>query len=543
MLLDKAIRFCQFHGVKSIVWFILFLSLTFAASCYNFSQVFIGGQTYFIDGDCYARMTRVRRVLEHPGVIIRHHDFENYPEGIVSHTTAPLDYLIAGLKKILDFGFWIADFFCKRALWAKETTDLAGALISPLLGLLTGAFLWVWSKKAALPFRGTLLFLFAVSPMLGHGFSLGRPNHHALQLLFMAVALGAEWMLWKKNSLPWNIASGVAFGLGIWVSLYEPLILFVLVLALRLVFHRKVLFSRESAMGLGVCLLILALFLLVEGITVQIPNAETRTYLKLWLGTILEMQPTTPLSPLLYESTGLVLVVTPILFVLAFFRGEKKALPLFVLLLVLYALTLSHVRWAYFFVLYFIMTLPLQMAVLRWRALVWTVFVFALWPVANEWEGQLFPPPVIREQFEKQWLNNLLMRDAAEHLKSAEVCPILAPWWVCPALAYWSGQPAIAGSAHEDLPGILDSARFYLTADPTEARRILKLHRIQWVVAYDAETVLATSSKGLGRPAPDNALGAVLYSAPSYAPNFLKFTYQNPRYPYYKIYRVETEGL
>ena len=543
MLLDNNTSFCQLHKVKSAVCLVLFLALSFAANFFNFSQVFIGGQFYFVDGDCYARMSRVQQVLDHPGHVVRYHDFENYPDGINSHTTAPLDWLIAGMKKILDFGFWILDLSGRKALPNLDKTDLVGALISPLLGLLTAIFIWFWSGKAALPFRGTLLFLFAVSPILGHGFSFGRPNHHALQLLLLAVALGAEWMLWKKNSLFWNIVSGVAFGLGIWVSLYEPLVLFVLVLALRLIFFRRLLFSRESAVGLGICISIIALFLLVEGVTVQMPDPELIAYFKSWAGTISEMQTTSPLSPRLYACVGLVLIATPVLFLLAIFRRETNALPAFILLLALYALTLYQVRWSYFFALYFVMTLPLQMAVLRKPALVWTVFVIALWPVAREWENRLYPPPVLAEQFEKQRLNNLLLRDAAEHLKSTGLHPILAPWWVCPALSYWSGQPAIAGSSHEGLSGILDSARFFTTADLDAARAILKKRGVRWVVSYETEAVVENSEKILNQSAPQKSLGWILYSAPSHAPDFLTFAYQNANYPYYKIYRVETDRL
>ena len=60
------------------------------------------GNIYFVDPDCYSRMSRARLVAEHPGLIVRQPDFENFPAGISPHTTAPLDYLIvllaAGLR-------------------------------------------------------------------------------------------------------------------------------------------------------------------------------------------------------------------------------------------------------------------------------------------------------------------------------------------------------------------------------------------------------------------------------------------------------------
>ena len=72
-------------------------ALILAARCANYRNVFIAGNVYFTDADCYARMTRVRMCAEHPGLIVRHHDFENFPMGTTPHTTAPLDYAILGL--------------------------------------------------------------------------------------------------------------------------------------------------------------------------------------------------------------------------------------------------------------------------------------------------------------------------------------------------------------------------------------------------------------------------------------------------------------
>src|SRR5205823_13686386 len=92
-------------------------------------DVVIDGDIYFSDADCYARMTRARMCLEHPGLIVRHHSFENFPAGTVPHRTAPVDYLFVALAAALKP-------FTVRAL------ALWGAIISPLFGLLTGWFLW-----------------------------------------------------------------------------------------------------------------------------------------------------------------------------------------------------------------------------------------------------------------------------------------------------------------------------------------------------------------------------------------------------------------
>ena len=69
-------------------------ALVIVTRCANYGDVFFGGQINFVDADCYSRMTRARICFEHPGTIVRRHDFENFPIGISPRTTAPLDYLI-----------------------------------------------------------------------------------------------------------------------------------------------------------------------------------------------------------------------------------------------------------------------------------------------------------------------------------------------------------------------------------------------------------------------------------------------------------------
>ncbi len=76
----------------------LFSALILVTRCANHEDVFVGGRIYFVDADCYARMTRARLVAQHPGTIVRQQEFENYPSGVRPHTTAPLDYLIVVLS-------------------------------------------------------------------------------------------------------------------------------------------------------------------------------------------------------------------------------------------------------------------------------------------------------------------------------------------------------------------------------------------------------------------------------------------------------------
>jgi asparagine N-glycosylation enzyme membrane subunit Stt3 len=191
--------------------------LILATRCANYQDVFVAGNIYFTDADCYARMTRVQMCSRHPGLIVRHHVFENFPTGTTPHTTAPLDYLVLALSMLLKP-------FTAHAL------DLAGALISPLLALLGGWFLWWWSKRMKLRYRWVMLMLYAISPILVHGTEVGRPDHQSLLMLLVTIAVCAEWSLRAEDGIilagdrsKWSVVSGVAWGLAIWTSAYESL--------------------------------------------------------------------------------------------------------------------------------------------------------------------------------------------------------------------------------------------------------------------------------------------------------------------------------
>jgi len=182
------------------------------------------------------------------------------------------------------------------------------------------------------------------------------------------------------------------------------------------------------------------------------------------------------------------------------------------------------------------MSLPWQLAVFPWRWMGWCFFLACLWPVAREWDDHLLLNASNREQAVEQLIDAVCLRDIAGHIESTETLPVLAPWWFCPALAYWSGQPAVAGSSHESLPGIVDTARFYIAQNPAAALAILRARGVRRVVIYDPERVLETSSTLLGQPAAEDALGAVLYERPHSPPSFLTIDYANRAF---KLFRVE----
>jgi len=186
----------------AIIEILILSALILAARCANYQDVFVDGNIYFTDADCYARMTRVRMCAEHPGLILRHHDFENFPQGTTPHTTAPLDYLIVSLSMLLK-------------PFSGYAIDLAGATVSPFLALLGGWFLWWWSRRMKLRYRWVMLILYGISPILVQGTELGRPDHQSLLILLVTIGVCVEWSLRTGESQLWSVLSGVAWSLAL----------------------------------------------------------------------------------------------------------------------------------------------------------------------------------------------------------------------------------------------------------------------------------------------------------------------------------------
>jgi hypothetical protein len=78
------------RGILSIIEVAILSVLILATRCANYQDVFVAGNIYFTDADCYARMMRVQMCSEHPGLVVRHHDFENFPTGTTPDTTLGL---------------------------------------------------------------------------------------------------------------------------------------------------------------------------------------------------------------------------------------------------------------------------------------------------------------------------------------------------------------------------------------------------------------------------------------------------------------------
>lgn len=508
--------------VKSLPALLLFLGVVALLRCWNYADVFVNGQVYFVDADCYSRMSRVRQIEEGEKFTVRHHDFENHPNGVTPHTTLPMDWTILALAKVVG------------------SRDLAGAVVSPLLGVITGFFLWWWSLRLNLRGRWMLLSLYAVSPILVHGTLLGRPDHQSLILLCVATALGAEWALATQPQRGWALLAGTAWGMGLWVSFYEPLILLALVLIARAASRPRDLWrplARYEWTALGAVLLVAALS--ERSLPIAWPDETVREFFPRWKESIGELASVTPLSPLLYQWVGLGLLAAPVLLGFAI-RKDRRAIPVLAILLVVWSLTLWQIRWGYFLALIFAMALPLQISTIPKLWPVWIGFVLSLWPVAGDWEQRAFPSEARKMQISEQRLDYSLLREAAESIASRDRNGgrhngILAPWWLSPPLAYWTGLPCVAGSSHESLSGTVAASRFYLTSSVEEARIILRRRRVGFVLAYEPSRVLQTSASLLGRNPGREPMAVILYDKPESVPPFLQLVYFNE---FFKVYRV-----
>jgi len=487
-----------------------FAAVVLLGACGHLSRwndVFIDGKVYFLDPDCYSRMTRVAGILDGGGLSIRFHAFENAPDGITPHTTAPLDWIIA------------------LPAWLTGHRDLCGALVSPVLGFvfLMGVASWGWNK----PFGLAATLLAAASPILSHTFSVGRPDHQSLLILLMAAALAAELRIWQKDKSA-SVFSAVAWALALWVSLFEPLVLLVACLLLRVfVLRSQSLPSKNQLLAPALFVIIALTAILCDGWRVQSPSSAFNETFSRWASTIGELKPAT--WALIFGWVGWLTPWSPALLVWKAKRESQRApLAYGILLCFLLILTLSASRWGPFLSLGVVLALPGVLGVLPNRFATGVIFAVSLWPVAAAWDHQLFDGNTTARREVRA--EGPLLRNASASVSNGSV---LAPWWLSPAIAYWSGQTCVAGSSHQSLPGTADTARFYLSTDPASAKEILTRRKVAFVISDDPARLRETSAVILGIPPERDCMADLL--ARGTPPDFLEPVAGNR---FFRVFRV-----
>ena len=406
-------------------------------------------------------------------------------------------------------------------------------------------------------YRWVLLVLYAISPILVHGTELGRPDHQSLLMLLVMVAICAEWSLRSEPTAGWGVTSGIAWGLALWVSAYEPLVLLIVLLACHAVdpirtggWRRRRLngqgrpdsgaaTAKNRRIGWIVFSAVVAIALLVERRLPSLSIFSAGEIFKNWSRTIGELQSISLLNPIWFRWAGYMIVLTPILIWMAWSTrlrsvtarqaSKTSEIPLFaiVLLLTTFGLTIWQARWAYFFMSLFAIALPKLLELIESRVAVWIAFAISLLPILRDWDERLWPNESVLAARIEHRNESVLLRDLAVTIQSDETHAFLAPWWLSPSIAYWSRQPGLAGSSHESLDGIVDSARFFLAEDSGEAREVLLKHRMSWVFAYDWDRVARNSAAILGVAVPARPLCRVIDRTPSQAPSYLLFSSQN----------------
>ncbi|MEX1119264.1 MAG: hypothetical protein WEB60_10780 [Terrimicrobiaceae bacterium] len=503
---------------KAVVFGALIL-LGFGCQFSRWADVFIDGEVYYLDPDCYSRMTRVQQIFEGQGPFITFHDFENAPVGITPHTTAPMDGLILAGSELLRWGGVV------------NSRDVSGAWISPFLGLLFLLVIaaWAWMQ----PFGAAGLLLAAISPILAHAFSVGRPDHQSLLVLLLAGALIAETKIWQGGKAGWGVVSAVVWALACWVSLFEPLIMLGVCLSLRLLVLGRKAFTRGGTWGCAVFLTMLGSFLLLEGWRFSFPEEHVQEFFGRWASQIGELQPAKLSTLAIWLGWLGVALPVPLLWG-AWTKRDRGLLASAILMILLLALTFSATRWGYFAALAAVLFLPVGLAIFPKRWLAWMTLFISLWPVARAWDNQLFPEGEAKQARLESRTENILLRETAQAIRALPMHgPVLAPWWISPPLAYWSRRPFIAGSSHQSLPGTVVSAQFYLAATDDQAMALLAERHVSIVVSDDPARLIPNSVSLLATETPLLPMATRLQRRP--APDFLKRVFENQFFGVFEV--------
>ena len=479
-----------------------------------------GGESLviFADGDSHNRLQRAALVAASPGQIVSHHNFENHPSGIVPHATAPMDHLIAGL------GIFV------------RPLDAAGAWISPLLGLITVLFLWFWARRLDLRPRWPMLLLFAISPAITHAFALGRPDHQSLLLALTTIALASNLAMTRTVHPAWAWTSAAAWGLALWVSWFEPLILLVAQEIVRTLVWRGQAWPKTWRQAFWLIPAIAAASWALEGFRSPWPDAEVRELFPRWAASIGELH--APATSLIFSWTGWLLGATPLLLLWNWWKTrDRTALQILLLLMIVGALGAGQARWSPWLAMVFSLSLPWALHPLGRTWLVWIVFILSLWPVGRAWETRTHPSPAEQARRQELVAEAVMLHDVARFLATEPPGGVLAPWWISPPLARLSGHPCVAGSSHQSLPGTADTARFYLAADDDTAQAILRRRQVRYIVTDAPERIIPTSAALLEISPPKNPM-IVRLARGRDVPSYLQPVFANA---FHRVYKVRDE--
>src|SRR5678815_4109241 len=209
-------------------------------------------------------------------------------------------------------------------------------------------------------YRWVMLIIYAISPILVHGTQLGRPDHQSLLILLVAIAICADWSSQTLQAATvtstWWLTSAAAWALAIWVSAYEPLVLFLIVTATAILLNRRAVFARDRRAGWILFAATIAIVFAVERRVPSFTVIQSSGHFKEWASTIGELAHVSPLNSAWLNWCGYLVLITPVLIWMSVRMPINdapaarrtvlgRALPIYVLLVATYFLTIWQARW------------------------------------------------------------------------------------------------------------------------------------------------------------------------------------------------------
>ncbi len=437
----------------------------------------------YLDPDAYVRMHRVRLLEQDPWHPIHRHAFDNAPEGCSSHYTAPLDYLL------------LASSLAFRPFY-PDAIDRAGALLPPVLGLLFLLVFWGWSSRY---FTGagrlTGLAFLALSPPVARSFNLGFPDHQVLILLLAGYGLLRDYdFLAGARGRMAQFTGGLAWGMALWVTLYEPALL--LSVSLLASFSRvgKQIFFERTGWWMGLALALVCCTVIERPLWIPPLDEDTRPVLSHFLSHVYELQQLGWLQACLWFG-GWILMIPWV--ICHGYRENRVTLQreiwwsccvsVFLLLA-----TLWQIRWGPLLAValgFFMIPLLFQHNSRSWKLAVSALLFFPIFSY------HLRPPQAdlyTRDQPE--------LRQVARGIDAPGT--VLSTWIHSPSLLYFSRQPIIASGVHTTVQGMLDGSLFFTEKQWLRAREILIERQVRWIVIPSATEALAVSFELLDGAAP-----------------------------------------
>jgi hypothetical protein len=293
-------------------------------------------------------------------------------------------------------------------------------------------------------------------------------------MLLVTIAICAEWSSRTKAADTaastdcdrWSAASGIAWGLAIWNSAYESLVVFLLVMVVSALENRQALLARSRRAGWLCFVLTIAIALLIERRMPSLSIFHSNAIFKNWASTIGELAHVLPANPIWLRWCGYFLLLTPVLIWITISRNRtrsERAMPWFVpvILVATYALTIWQARWGYFFVLIFALALPVLLTPINSRVAVWIAFVLSMYPILRDWDERLCR---MKRQLAA---HGTAYSKRRKYATSAPICNrqrrarSLRHGGFRPRLLIGAGSPESPEVRTRSLSGIEDSARFF----------------------------------------------------------------------------------